>query len=61
MQIIDKPMFGATKQDILDNISGKYGLLFSTTSIQIDEDVINAAGKYISIRRFKCVFVFNYN
>lgn len=61
VQIIDKPMFGATKQDILDNISGKFGLLFSTTSIPIDEDVIIAAGRYISICRVKCVSVYDYN
>lgn len=42
--MIDKPMCSTTKKDILDNISGKFALLFSYET-KIDEDVINAAGK----------------
>lgn len=38
-------MIDATKQDLLDNITGKFGLLFSYTTV-VDEDVIAAAGKY---------------
>lgn len=37
-------MNGTTKQDLLDSIPGKFGLLFSAPAV-VDEDVINAAGK----------------
>lgn len=39
-------MSSSTKQDILVNIPGKFGLLISSRT-EVDEDVINAAGKYI--------------
>lgn len=38
-------MANTTKQDIIDNIPGNFGLLCSYTVI--DEDVINAAGKFV--------------
>jgi hypothetical protein len=38
-------MIEITKQDLLDNIFGKFGLLFSGTNTTIDEQVIEAAGK----------------
>lgn len=45
-------MIDSTKQDLLDNISGKFGLLFSYSNV-VDEDVVAAAGKYsIQIKRF---------
>lgn len=37
-------MNGTIKQDLLDGIPGKFGLLFSAPAV-IDEDVIHAAGK----------------
>lgn len=44
VQTIDKPIIGTTKKDLLDNVSGKFALLFSSP-IVVDEDVIDAAGK----------------
>jgi len=38
-------MAGTTKQDLLDNIFGKFGLLVSRVKFTIDEQVIEAAGK----------------
>lgn len=38
-------MVGTTKQDLLDNIFGKFGLLVSGINLTIDEQVIEAAGK----------------
>jgi hypothetical protein len=38
-------MIESTKQDLLDNIPGKFGLLFSYSTV-VDEDVVAAAGKY---------------
>lgn len=48
VQIINKPIDSMTKQDLLKNISGKFGLLFSAPAV-VDEDVIIAAGKFILI------------
>lgn len=45
MQIIDKPIEDTTKQDVIDNIPGKFGLLCSHSVI--DEDVLSAAGKFV--------------
>lgn len=45
MQIIDKSISNTTKQDVIDNIPGKFGLLCSYSVI--DEDVLNAAGKLV--------------
>lgn len=45
MKIIDKSIGKATKQDFIDNIPGMFGLLCSFTVI--DEDVLNAAGKFV--------------
>lgn len=42
-------MKNITKQDLLQNIAGTFGLLCSAPTIQLDEDVINAAGKFILI------------
>lgn len=41
-------MKGATKQDLLNNIPGKFGLL-TCSPIVIDDDVIVAAGKSLSV------------
>ncbi|XP_060848926.1 glyoxylate reductase/hydroxypyruvate reductase-like isoform X3 [Rhopalosiphum padi] len=49
VQIINKPMIEITKQDLLDNIFGKFGLLFSGTNTTIDEQVIEAAGPSLRV------------
>ncbi|VVC44375.1 D-isomer specific 2-hydroxyacid dehydrogenase, catalytic domain,D-isomer specific 2-hydroxyacid [Cinara cedri] len=48
VQIIDKPMKATTKQDLLENIAGKFGLFFSYTTV-VDEDVINTAGPSLKV------------
>lgn len=44
--MINKPFSKVTQQDLLENIPGNFGLLFMGKNVVIDEDVINAAGKY---------------
>lgn len=46
--MIDKNMKGATKQDLLDNIPGKFGLL-ANSPIVVDDDVIVAADKLLGV------------
>uniref|UniRef100_A0A2S2QHN4 Glyoxylate reductase/hydroxypyruvate reductase n=1 Tax=Sipha flava TaxID=143950 RepID=A0A2S2QHN4_9HEMI len=48
VQIINKLMIESTKQDLLDNIPGKFGLLFSYSTI-VDEDVVAAAGPSLRV------------
>ncbi|XP_050055556.1 glyoxylate reductase/hydroxypyruvate reductase-like isoform X1 [Aphis gossypii] len=48
VQIIDKPMIKTTKQDLVDNIFGKFALLGSRVPT-IDEQVIEAAGPSLKV------------
>lgn len=49
VQMIDKHMKSTTKQDLLDNIFGKFGLLVSGVNPIIDEQVIESAGPSLKV------------